>query len=59
MKSVATEREQIRARERARLNAEASAGKASLRAQHNTSVRQIVERSTCVRRWWTTTPSTG
>ncbi|WEX77536.1 type II secretion system F family protein [Sinorhizobium numidicum] len=44
MKSVATEREQIRARERARLNAEATGGKASLRAQHNTSVRQIVER---------------
>ncbi len=44
MKSVATEREQIRARERARLNAEASSGKASLRAQHNTSVRQIVDR---------------
>lgn len=44
MKSVATEREQIRARERARLNAEVSSGKASLRAQNNTSVRQIVER---------------
>ncbi len=44
MKSVATEREQIRARERARLNAEASASKASLRAQNNTSVRQIVDR---------------
>ncbi|HTO33647.1 MAG TPA: type II secretion system F family protein [Pararhizobium sp.] len=44
MKSVATEREQIRARERARLNAEASVSKASLRAQNNTSVRQIVER---------------
>jgi tight adherence protein C len=44
MKSVATEREQIRARERARLNAEATGGKASLRTQHNTSVRQIVER---------------
>ncbi|WP_275787797.1 type II secretion system F family protein [Pararhizobium gei] len=44
MKSVATEREQIRARERARLNAETANSKASLRAQHNTSVRQIVER---------------
>ncbi|MCG5482726.1 MAG: type II secretion system F family protein [Sinorhizobium meliloti] len=44
MKSVATEREQIRARERARLNAEATTGRASLRAQHNTSVREIVER---------------
>ncbi len=44
MKSVATEREQIRARERARLNAEASVGRASLRSQQNTSVRQIVER---------------
>ncbi|WP_428843135.1 type II secretion system F family protein [Sinorhizobium terangae] len=44
MKAVATEREQIRARERVRLNAEAASGKASLRAQNNTSVRQIVER---------------
>ncbi|CAN7144352.1 type II secretion system F family protein [Pararhizobium sp. LjRoot235] len=44
MKSVATERELIRARERARLNAEVSGGKTSLRAQNNTSVRQIVER---------------
>ena len=44
MKSVATERELIRARERVRLNAEVSGGKASLRAQNNTSVRQIVER---------------
>ncbi|MGH6807819.1 MAG: type II secretion system F family protein [Ensifer adhaerens] len=44
MKSVATEREQIRARERARLAAEVSGGKASLRAENNTSVRQIVER---------------
>lgn len=44
MKSVATEREQIRARERARLNAEGTSGKTSLRGQHNTSVRQIVER---------------
>ena len=44
MKSVALEREQMRARERARMNAEASQSKASLRAQHNTSVRQVVER---------------
>ncbi|WP_425336285.1 type II secretion system F family protein [Sinorhizobium garamanticum] len=44
MKSVATERELIRARERTRLNAEAASGKGSLRAQNNTSVRQIVER---------------
>lgn len=44
MKSVALEREQMRARERARLNAESVQSKASLRAQHNTSVRQIVDR---------------
>ncbi|ANH06293.1 MULTISPECIES: type II secretion system F family protein [Shinella] len=44
MKSVALEREQMRARERARMSAEASQSKASLRAQHNTSVRQVVER---------------
>ncbi|MCZ4090841.1 type II secretion system F family protein [Ensifer psoraleae] len=44
MKSVATERELIRARERARLNAEAASGRGSLRTQNNTSVRQIVER---------------
>ena len=44
MKAVALEREQMRARERARLNAEASQSKASLRAQHNTPVRQVVDR---------------
>ena len=44
MRAVALEREQMRARERARLNAEAVQSKASLRAQHNTSVRQVVER---------------
>ena len=44
MKAVALEREQMRARERARLNAEAVQSKASLRAQHNTSVRQVVDR---------------
>jgi tight adherence protein C len=42
MKAVSTEREQIRARERARMNAEQS--KTTLRAQNNQSVRQIVER---------------
>jgi tight adherence protein C len=42
MKAVSTEREQLRARERARMNLEGS--KASLRAQNNQSVRQIVER---------------
>lgn len=42
MKAVSTEREQIRARERARLNAEG--GKASLRSHNNRNVRQIVER---------------
>jgi tight adherence protein C len=41
MKAVSTEREQMRARERARMNTD---GKASLRAQNNQSVRQIVER---------------
>ncbi len=44
MKAVALEREQMRARERARLNAEAAQSKASLRAQHNTPVRQVVDR---------------
>ncbi|OJF91510.1 type II secretion system F family protein [Pararhizobium antarcticum] len=44
MKSVATERELIRARERARLNTETMSSKASLRAQNNTSVRQVVDR---------------
>jgi tight adherence protein C len=43
MKAVSTEREQIRARERARMNAE-SGSKASLRTQNNRSVRQIVEK---------------
>ena len=43
MKAVSTEREQIRARERARMNADSS-GKASLRNQNNHSVRQIVEK---------------
>ncbi|ANK74380.1 type II secretion system F family protein [Ensifer adhaerens] len=44
MKSVATEREQIRARERARLAAEVQNGRASLRGQNNASIRQVVER---------------
>lgn len=44
MRAVTTEREQIRGRERARLNAEASSQKASLRVQNNSSVRQIVDR---------------
>ncbi|MBB3388639.1 tight adherence protein C [Rhizobium sp. BK275] len=43
MKAVSTEREQIRARERARLNAD-TGGKATLRSQNNRPVRQIVER---------------
>ncbi len=43
MKSVALEREQIRARERARLQAESNT-KGSLRATNNTSVRNIVDR---------------
>ena len=44
MKSVALERDQIRARERARLNAEGPQGRGSLRSQQNSSVRQVVER---------------
>ncbi|MGN6551402.1 MAG: type II secretion system F family protein [Pararhizobium sp.] len=44
MRAVAVERETIRARERARLNAEAQRGSASLRTRNNTSIRQIVER---------------
>jgi tight adherence protein C len=45
MRSVALERDEIRARERARLSAEQNRGpKAKLRTQNNTSVRQIVER---------------
>lgn len=43
MKAVSTERELMRARERARLTAE-QAGKKSLRATNNQSVRQIVEK---------------
>jgi tight adherence protein C len=44
MRSVTTEREQIRARERARANAENLSNKASLRQQNNQPIRQIVER---------------
>jgi tight adherence protein C len=43
MKSVASEREQIRARERARLSNEVS-NRATLRAKNNTSVLTVVER---------------
>jgi len=41
MKAVSTERDQIRARERAKMN---DANKVTLRAQNNHSVRQIVEK---------------
>ncbi|MBX9458038.1 MAG: type II secretion system F family protein [Rhizobium sp.] len=44
MKAVTTEREQIRGRERARLTAESSSQRASLRQQNNSSIRSIVER---------------
>ena len=44
MRAVSTERDLIRARERARMNADASSGKASLRANNNRSVRQLVEK---------------
>ena len=44
MRAVSTERDQIRARERARMNADLAAGKASLRNQNNKSARSIVER---------------
>ena len=43
MKSVALERDEIRARERARLNAEANS-RGTLRHSNNTSVRQMVDR---------------
>ncbi|OLP62266.1 type II secretion system protein [Xaviernesmea oryzae] len=42
MKAVSNEREQIRARERARLNSETS--RTRLRTENNTSVRQVVEK---------------
>ena len=44
MKAVTTEREQMRGRERARLNAESSNQRASLRHQNNSSIRSIVDR---------------
>ncbi|MBC2771291.1 type II secretion system F family protein [Rhizobium sp. AQ_MP] len=44
MKAVSTERDLIRARERAKLNAEAAQNRASLRTTNNKSVRNIVER---------------
>ena len=44
MRSVTTERDQIRGRERARLNSESSLQKTSLRHQNNSSIRQLVER---------------
>lgn len=44
MKSVALERDQIRARERARLNADGAQGRGSLRSQQNGKVRQVVEK---------------
>ncbi|WP_136657766.1 type II secretion system F family protein [Nitratireductor sp. XY-223] len=43
MKSVALERDEIRARERVRLNAEANS-RGSLRHDNNTSIRQFVEK---------------
>jgi tight adherence protein C len=44
MRAVSTERDLIRARERAKLNAEAAQNRATLRSTNNQSVRQIVER---------------
>jgi tight adherence protein C len=44
MRAVSTERDQIRSRERDRLNAETRGGRGSLRASNNKSVRHIVER---------------
>jgi tight adherence protein C len=44
MKAVTTERDQIRGRERARLNSEGVSGRASLRHQNNSSIRNIVDR---------------
>jgi tight adherence protein C len=41
---VTTEREQIRSRERARLNAEGAIQRSNLRHQNNTNIRQVVER---------------
>lgn len=44
MRAVSSERELIRARERARLVSETSIGRAALRGNNNRSVKQIVER---------------
>ncbi len=44
MKSVALEREQIRARERSRMQGEALGARNTIRATNNRSIRQIVER---------------
>ncbi|MDI7862814.1 type II secretion system F family protein [Rhizobiaceae bacterium n13] len=44
MKAVSTERELIRARERARMVADSGSGRGSLRKNNNKSIRQIVER---------------
>src|SRR5689334_5466869 len=44
MKAVTSEREQMRNRERARLGAESSGKRASLRQQNNSSIRNIVDR---------------
>ncbi|MDH4441021.1 MAG: type II secretion system F family protein [Rhizobium sp.] len=44
MRAVSTERDLIRARERAKLNSEAAQSRATLRATNNQSVRQLVER---------------
>ena len=44
MKAVTTERDQIRGRERARLNSDTGPGRGSLRHQNNTSVRNIVDK---------------
>lgn len=44
MKSVAIERDELRARERARMLAEAGKGNKGLREQQSTGLRQIVER---------------
>jgi tight adherence protein C len=44
MKAVTTEREQIRGRERARLNTESSSNRATLRHQNNSSIRNIVDK---------------
>lgn len=44
MKAVAVERDEIRARERARLKAEAKNVRGSLRQKNNSSIRQLVDR---------------